>query len=180
MKLHLGCGSRYIEGYVHIDAVEFDHIDHIGQIDHLPYIATDSVDLIYACHVLEHFKRNDFERVLIEWNRVLKPKGTLRLAVPDFEMVACLYNKNKSMDEVIGLVLGKQDYLYNIHYNIFDFNSLKSSLLKVGFTDVNRYDWRDTEHSHVDDYSQAYIPHMDKENGVLVSLNVECKKEVHS
>lgn len=176
MKLHLGCGNRYIEGYVHIDAVEFDHIDHIGQIDQLPYIATDSVDLIYACHVLEHFKRNDFERVLIEWNRVLKPKGILRLAVPDFEMVTYLYNKNKNLNEVIGLVLGKQDYLYNIHYNIFDFNSLKSSLLKVGFVNVDRYDWRDTEHSHVDDYSQAYIPHMDKENGILVSLNVECEK----
>ena len=173
MKLHLGCGNRYIEGYVHIDAVEFDHI---GQIDQLPYIATDSVDLIYACHVLEHFKRNDFERVLIEWNRVLKPKGILRLAVPDFEMVTYLYNKNKNLNEVIGLVLGKQDYLYNIHYNIFDFNSLKSSLLKVGFVNVDRYDWRDTEHSHVDDYSQAYIPHMDKENGILVSLNVECEK----
>jgi ubiquinone/menaquinone biosynthesis C-methylase UbiE len=176
LKLHLGCGNRYIEGYVHIDAVEFDHIDHIGQIDQLPYIATDSVDLIYACHVLEHFKRNDFERVLIEWNRVLKPKGILRLAVPDFEMVTYLYNKNKNLNEVIGLVLGKQDYLYNIHYNIFDFNSLKSSLLKVGFVNVDRYDWRDTEHSHVDDYSQAYIPHMDKENGILVSLNVECEK----
>jgi hypothetical protein len=49
-------------------------------------------------------------------------------------------------------------------------------LNSVGFVDVRRYDWRDTEHAHVDDYSQAYVPHMDKENGILISLNVECRK----
>ncbi|RPJ57790.1 MAG: methyltransferase, partial [Dehalococcoidia bacterium] len=26
------------------------------------------------------------------------------------------------------------------------------------------------------DYSQAYIPHMDKENGILISLNVEATR----
>ena len=36
--------------------------------------------------------------------------------------------------------------------------------------------WRETEHSQFDDHSQAYVPHMDKENGVLISLNVECNK----
>ena len=49
-------------------------------------------------------------------------------------------------------------------------------LEQVGFTDVKRYDWRATEHAEIDDYSQAYHPHMDKENGVLVSLNVECRR----
>jgi hypothetical protein len=49
-------------------------------------------------------------------------------------------------------------------------------LESAGFTDVRRYDWRETEHAHIDDYSQAYIPHMDKENGILISLNVECAK----
>ena len=27
-----------------------------------------------------------------------------------------------------------------------------------------------------DDYSQAYIPHMDKERGILISLNVEATR----
>ena len=25
MKLHLGCGERYLDGYTHIDIAEFDH-----------------------------------------------------------------------------------------------------------------------------------------------------------
>lgn len=46
----------------------------------------------------------------------------------------------------------------------------------VGFENVRRYNWRETEHALIDDYSQAYIPHMDKENGILISLNIECSK----
>ena len=48
--------------------------------------------------------------------------------------------------------------------------------MNVGFKDIKRYDWRETEHAEFDDHSQAYLPHMDKENGTLISLNVECTK----
>jgi hypothetical protein len=77
---------------------------------------------------------------------------------------------------VIGPLFGRQDYLYNIHYNVFDRASLTESLLAAGFSKVEAYDWRKTEHADVDDFAQAYIPHMDKDNGVLISLNVEATK----
>ena len=32
-------------------------------------------------------------------------------------------------------------------------------------------------HIDYDDYSQAYYPHMDKDNGILISLNVEAIKK---
>ena len=63
------------------------------------------------------------------------------------------------------------------HRTCYDFKSLKTLLENNGFTDVSVYDWRGTEHSHIDDHSQAYLPHMDKEHGTLISLNVECKKK---
>ena len=53
---------------------------------------------------------------------------------------------------------------------------LKEDLQKAGFKSVKKYDWRNTEHFYVDDYSQTYYPHMDKENGKLMSLNVEATK----
>lgn len=62
------------------------------------------------------------------------------------------------------------------HKTIYDFDSLKKLLMSVGFKNVDRYDWRKTSHSKFDDHSQAYLPHMDKENGTLISLNVECVK----
>lgn len=176
MKLHLGCGKRFIPGFVHIDAIDFPHVDHVSTIDNLSFIQTDSIDLIYNCHVLEHFKRRDVNRVLREWLRVLKPGGILRTSVPDFSKLCEIYQRQKQLDIVIGALLGRQDYLYNIHYNVFDLASLTQSLEQVGFVNVRHYDWRQTEHAETDDYSQAYIPHMDKEHGTLISLNVECNK----
>lgn len=176
MKLHLGCGKRFLPGFVHIDAVDYPHVDHVATIDNLSFIQTDSVDLIYNCHVLEHFKRRDVERVLSEWHRVLKPGGTLRVSVPDFSKLCEVYQRENKLDLVIGALFGRQDYLYNIHYNVFDFISLSKSLDQAGFVNVRYYDWRQTEHAGIDDFSQAYIPHMDKEHGTLISLNVECDK----
>ena len=49
-------------------------------------------------------------------------------------------------------------------------------LKSLGFSEVKKYDWRKTSHSQFDDHSQAYLPHMDKENGDLMSLNIEAVK----
>lgn len=176
MKLHLGCGKRHIPGFVHIDVLPYDHIDHVSSIDKLCFIQDNTVDLIYNCHVLEHFKRREAKSVLDEWYRVLKPGGILRTAVPDFAALAELYMTNRNINQVIGPIFGRQDYLYNIHYNLFDFDSLKTALELSGFKNVLRYDWRQTEHADIDDFSQSYIPHMDKDNGKLLSLNVEATK----
>jgi predicted SAM-dependent methyltransferase len=176
MKLHLGCGKRKIPGFIHIDAIDFPHVDHVTTIDNLSFIQDKSVELIYNCHVLEHFKRRELFKVLSEWFRVLQPGGILRIAVPDFASLCTVYQKYEKMELVIGPLFGRQDYLYNIHYNAFDLQTLTKLLEDVGFINVRRYDWRETEHADIDDYSQAYIPHMDKENGILISLNVECCK----
>jgi hypothetical protein len=62
------------------------------------------------------------------------------------------------------------------HKTIYDFNSLKKVLENGGFKNIRLWDWKKAEHGKFDDYSQAYLPHMDKENGILISLNVECDK----
>ena len=174
--LHIGCGERYIPGFIHIDVRKLPHVDYVSSADKLDMFENNSVDLIYNCHVLEHFKRNDIEVVVKEWYRVLKPGGILRTAVPDFEKLVEVYLKYKDLNLIIGPLYGRQDYSENFHYTVFDFNTLKALLLRVGFGKVYRYDWRKTIHKDHDDYSQAYIPHMDKERGLLISLNVEAVK----
>ena len=62
------------------------------------------------------------------------------------------------------------------HKTTYDFESLRTVLENCGFSNVVEYNWRETDHAQFDDHSQAYIPHMDKENGVCISLNVECIK----
>ena len=46
-----------------------------------------------------------------------------------------------------------------------------------GFSDIQEWNWRKVDHGHIDDYSQAYLPHMDKDDGLLMSLNIEAKKK---
>ncbi len=63
------------------------------------------------------------------------------------------------------------------HKTVYNFTDLAALLEENGFRDVRRYDWRQTVHKDHDDHSQAYYPHMDKENGLLISLNVEATRD---
>ena len=180
MKLHLGCGKRFIPGFVHIDLAKFDHIDHQANIDDLSFIKNESVDLIYACQVLEYFDRDEMINVLDEWKRVLKKGATLRVSVPNFEIITDLYNKGLELDKFLGTLYGKwpiSENKYVFHKTTFDFDSINKLFSNLEFTNVRHWDWRKTEHAHIDDYSQAYYPHMDKENGILFNLNVEADKK---
>lgn len=180
MKLHLGSGKRFIPGFVHVDLADFPHIDHRHDIRSLPMIADGTADLIYACHVLEYFDRVEVLTVLAEWRRTLKKRGVLRVAVPDFEALVAVYGEAHDLDRIVGPLYGRWEVpgagttLY--HRTVYDFASLASVLESAGFADARRYDWRETGHRDVDDYSQAYIPHMDKERGRLISLNVEATR----
>jgi len=178
MKLHIGCGCRnFGSDWIHIDADDYPHtVNH--DIVSLPY-KNNSVDLIYASHVIEYFDRESVPDVLMEWRRVLKPHGKLRIAVPNFKAMCKLYNDGSvELLEILGPLYGKipmgDDTIY--HKTAYDFSDLKETLSTCGFKNTIEYDWRETEHAEFDDHSQAYIPHMDKENGTLISLNVEATK----
>ena len=175
MKLHLGCGDKNLDGYVHVDARKFDHVEYVtDDLSNLSMFEDDSVDEIYACHLLEHFTRIEIDEgtILKEWFRVLKKGGILRIAVPNFEAIVEEYLSSKNLDIVMGLLYGGQNYEYNFHYQAYDFNRLSRLLKKVGFSKIETYDWKDFLPEGYDDFSRAYIPHMDFENGRLMSLNI--------
>ncbi len=182
IKLHLGCGKRYIPGFIHVDLADYPHIDYRREISRLPDFADETADLIYCSHALEYFDRYEAAKVLKEWRRVLKRGGVLRLAVPDFEALVEVYLAHKDLDLIHGPLYGRmpvetpsgEKVFY--HKTCYDFEALKRLLESCGFVDVRRYEWRETVHKDHDDFSQAYIPHMDKEHGKLISLNVEARK----
>ena len=178
IKLHLGCGWRnFGSEWTHVDGGDYDHLDahDITKLD----FEDDSVDLIYASHVLEYFDREEVKSVLHEWIRVLKPGGTLRVAVPNFRSMVVLYlNKRYDLETFLGPLYGKMqmgnDTIY--HKTVYDLKSMTTLLTELGLIEVKPYKWQETEHAHHDDHSQAYIPHMDKGRGRLISLNVEGTK----
>jgi len=183
IRLHLGCWHRYIPGFVHIDLCDLPHIDYKSGIDRLPMFQDGTVDLIYSSHSLEYFDRAEAATVLEEWRRVLRPGGTLRVAVPDFDRLIEVYQKTGELKFLLGPLYGRMEIdtqagkrtLY--HKTVYNFGDLRALLERCGFAKVRRYDWRETVHKDYDDHSQAYFPHMDKEHGLLVSLNVEAEKQ---
>ena len=182
VNLNLGCWHRHIPGWVHIDLCDMPHIDYKSPIDDLSMFADVTVDLIYSSHSFEYFDRQQAINVLAEWRRVLKPGGTLRLAVPDFDALLQVYAMTGEIKRILGPLYGRMEIetetgpalLY--HKTTYNSPSLTELLAENGFGDVRRYDWQQTIHKDYDDHSQAYFPHMDKENGILVSLNIEATR----
>ena len=57
IQLHLGCDKRYLKNYVHIDLADYPHIDFHHNVKTLPMFKDNTVDLIYASHIVEYFDR---------------------------------------------------------------------------------------------------------------------------
>lgn len=179
-KLNIGCWKRnFGPEWIHVDGSNLPHVDIVTtELNKLPF-ADETFDVVYASHVIAYFDRVEIYSVLLEWRRILKPNGVLRIATPDFEVLSRLYqNGDIILDNVLGPVYGRMEmgnkWIY--HKTVYDFLSLQELLKICGFNNCTPYDWRQTEHAHIDDHSQAYWPHMAKVDGTLISLNVEATK----
>lgn len=174
----MGCGKRdFGPGWTNVDIATFPHVHYVHDIATLPMFNDNSFDLIYSSHALGYFDRLEAVSVLTEWKRVLVVGGTLRVAVPDFEALVTAYKKY-GLGPIIGPLFGRWQVGDELIYEktTYDYQTLRELLESVGFKNVRKYDWRKTEHAEFDDHSQAYLPHMDKERGSLLSLNVEATR----
>ena len=137
MKLHLGCGNKKIPGYINVDIIDSEAVDIVDNVALLESFKNNSVDIIYACHVLEHFKRKEYFLVLKRWTEILKSDGILRLSVPDFTKVSFAYTEKKiPLEKLLGFINGAQTYLYNFHYMNFDFDILERDLTLLNYKSI--------------------------------------------
>lgn len=85
--LNLGCGNRYHEDWINLDfKSNSKFVQEFDLHKKLPY-EDNSVDVIYSSHMLEHFSKCEAPKFLHECYRVLKPKGVMRVVVPDLEQL---------------------------------------------------------------------------------------------
>lgn len=174
-RLHIGTGKNYMPGWVNVDVFSSVRADVYADMCALPF-DRGTFDILYASHVLEHSQRHMILATLSHWRDLLKEGGVLRLAVPDFTACVKRYSETNNLREITGLLFGGQNHPKNNHFITFDAKTLEEDLRAVGFQVIRFWDWRKTEHSQFDDFSQAFLPHLDKENGTLVSLNMEAVK----
>lgn len=74
--------------------------------------------------------------------------------------------------------MGGQYDDFDYHKCGFDFKTIKSFLEEAGFSSIQKYEWKEFLLEEYDDYSHCYHPHMDFENGTLVSLNIIAVKSL--
>lgn len=176
LRLHLGCGKIDHPGFVNIDARPRRNVHYVQAVDRLSRFRDGSVDLVYACHVLEHFSHLRVPAVLKEWGRVLKPGGKLCLSVPDFDRLLDIYrDSGRDVNSIINALMGGQEYPYNYHRVIFTRDYLGKLLLAAGFRRV--YEWTPDDGGighDVNDWSRR--PLMVNGHPYPVSLNLEAEK----
>ncbi len=88
-KLHLGCGTVYLDGWVNVD-IETRADLTLDITRGLP-LQNGAARLIYHEHVMEHITIDEGRACLADWCRVLEPGGVLRVATPDLAYVVGRY-----------------------------------------------------------------------------------------
>jgi predicted SAM-dependent methyltransferase len=83
--LHLGCGSKHLDGWINIDFVRTPASDVLWNLANPIPLADSCCKYIFHEHVLEHFDVESGARLLEECNRLLMPGGVLRVAMPSLD-----------------------------------------------------------------------------------------------
>ena len=172
--VHLGCGDVDAPGFINVDFNPAPHVHFVHDVTSLPFLSDESANLVYACHVLEHFPKEQIKNIFWEWRRVLKHGGTIRLSVPDFDKLITVYFDNSNnVESIRSALLGYLDG-YNSHLLLFNFEFIKNLLEENGFINVRLWDPELVPDHGFSDWASKSLVYNGK--SYFVSLNVEADK----
>ncbi len=144
IRLHIGCGEKYLPGYVNIDYPPSEHTvmkvkaDVYHDIRTLDYPA-GSIAEIRSHHLFEHFSRAQALKLLARWRGWLEPDGLLIVETPDFGACVRAYFwawSRRRRFQVGRHVFGSQEAKWAIHYDFWDKPKFKYVLAEMGFKGI--------------------------------------------
>jgi predicted SAM-dependent methyltransferase len=135
LRLHLGCGKIRLPGFVNIDHRATSATDLECDILRLPFDDNSAVR-IESYHVIEHLGRHEAVRAVREWQRVLKPGGSLVIECPDFDEACREYLEGDAgrIDNIFGL----QRFEGDSHRFGYNFERLRGLLEECGFGSIEQ------------------------------------------
>jgi predicted SAM-dependent methyltransferase len=170
LRLHLG-GEEPHAGWQILNVQPGPGVDYVGDCADLGRFGDESVDDIYASHVLEHLGyAQKLPNALREWRRVLKKGGRARISVPDLDVLSRLFldaaGRTHDRIMIMRMMFGGQVDEHDFHYVGLSFDILASLLGDAGFSHVERV----AEFGLFKDTSAARM------FGEIISLNVVAYK----
>lgn len=137
-KLNLGCGFDVREGYLNIDPNGFHGPDLIADVRDLEMLPSGYYEEIIAEEVLEHIPRKETKRTLLEWNRLLRTNGMLKIRVPNLIGLVSLFAREEyqtigKQEELVQRLFGTQNYEGDSHCTVFTEMLLRYYLNRTGF-----------------------------------------------
>lgn len=162
-KLQIGCGYNPAEGWFNTDLEPTSN--EIFYMDaSLPYqIEDNSFDFIFSEHIFEHLTFEQECNMIRECQRILKPGGVMRMAIPHAGFLFNLYqnpeipvhknyvnwamNNNYECKKVLDVVGGVENtavYVINNFYRdwghevLHDYASISGLLTKLNFREVKK------------------------------------------
>ena len=166
MKLHIG-GKEKKEGWSILDIQKKDQeVDFVGDISDLSQFKDNSIEEIYASHVVEHIDQKNIKKTLKGIHRVLKAEGKFYVSVPDLDVLCRIFSdKNapfKAKFHVMRMMFGGQIDEFDYHYFGWNMPLMEYFLKEAGFKKIERV----KSFSLFDDTSEFSF------HGVPISLNV--------
>jgi len=146
IKIHFGGGKDKLEGFLNTDIIGKIPINIAKK---LPF-SSESVDMIYSCHVIEHIYYKHFKVFLKESFRVLKKGGKHIIMTPSLTCLinALYYDEDlksillKGHEKLAGVELDPALFLnrmmntYYGHKFIHDFESINRVAKTVGYSEI--------------------------------------------
>jgi len=144
MKLNLGCADIKKEDWLNVDLDPLTKPDLIADALNLPYLE-NSVDEIYAGHLVEHLTPLQATAAVQHWHTLLKPGGKLCIVTPDFKVLAEQYLAGAiPLEEMTDIYIFS--YVQPSHHQMLLDTELQIKLLMgAGFHDVRPIN-RHTDH----------------------------------
>ena len=141
MKLHIG-GEEKKDGWKILNIQKKKDVDFIGDISDLSQFQDNSIDEIYASHVVEHVAQKKVEKTLKGIYKVLKENGKFYVSVPDMDILCKIFLHPKATGQikihVMRMMFGGQTDDYDFHYFGYTLQFLSGFLKESGFKKIER------------------------------------------